>query len=48
MTTIIKAGPAFELLAENEFNDYSLSSPAISGGAMYFRTTKFLWAIGSK
>ena len=48
VTSIIKAGPAFEILAENEFNDYSLSSPAISGGTMYFRTTKFLWAIGNK
>jgi outer membrane protein assembly factor BamB len=48
VTSVIKAGPAFEILAENEFNDYSLSSPAISGGTMYFRTTKFLWAIGNK
>ena len=48
VTSVIKAGPEFQLLAENEFNDYSLSSPAVSGGQMFFRTTKFLWAIGSK
>jgi outer membrane protein assembly factor BamB len=48
VTSVIKAGPAFQVLAENEFDDYTLSSPAISGGRMYFRTTKFLWAIGSK
>jgi len=48
VTSVVKAGPAFQLLAENEFDDYSLSSPAISGGTIYFRTTKFLWAIGNK
>jgi len=48
VTSVVKAGPEFQLLAENEFDDYSLSSPAISGGTMYFRTTKFLWAIGNK
>ncbi len=48
VTSVVKAGPAFEVLAENEFDDYSLSSPAISGGQMFFRTTKFLWAIGAK
>jgi outer membrane protein assembly factor BamB len=47
VTSVIKAGPEFQLLAENEFDDYTLSSPAVSGGRMYFRTTKFLWAIGS-
>jgi outer membrane protein assembly factor BamB len=48
VTSVVKAGPQFELLSENEFSDYSLSSPAISNGTMYFRTTKFLWAIGNK
>jgi outer membrane protein assembly factor BamB len=48
VTSVIKAGPEFQVLAENEFDDYTLSSPAVSGGRMFFRTTKFLWAIGSK
>ena len=48
VTSVVKAGPEFQILSENEFNDYSLSSPAVSGGTMYFRTTKFLWAIGNK
>ena len=48
VTSVVKAGPAFELLAENEFDDYSLSSPAVSNGQIYFRTTKHLWAIGSQ
>jgi outer membrane protein assembly factor BamB len=48
VTSVVRAGPEFQVLSENEFEDYSLSSPAISGGTMYFRTTKFLWAIGNK
>jgi outer membrane protein assembly factor BamB len=48
VTSVVKAGPEFQVIAENEFDDYSLSSPAISNGTMYFRTTKFLWAIGAK
>lgn len=48
VTSVVKAGPQFLVLSENEFDDYSLSSPAISNGQMFFRTTKFLWAIGAK
>jgi outer membrane protein assembly factor BamB len=47
VTSVVKAGETFQLLAENEFDDYTLSSPAVSGGQIFFRTTKFLWAIGS-
>jgi outer membrane protein assembly factor BamB len=46
LTSVVKAGPSFEVLAENDFDDYTLSSPAIAGGRMFIRTTKFLWAIG--
>jgi outer membrane protein assembly factor BamB len=46
VTSVVRAGPEFQVLAENEFDDYTLSSPAIAGGRMFFRTTKFLWAIG--
>jgi outer membrane protein assembly factor BamB len=46
LTSVVKAGPVFEVIAENDFDDYTLSSPAISGGRIFFRTTKFLWAIG--
>ena len=48
VTSVVKAGPQFLVVSENEFDDYSLSSPAISNGQMFFRTTKFLWAIGAK
>jgi outer membrane protein assembly factor BamB len=48
LTSVVKAGPAFQLLAENELDDYTLSSPAISSGQIFLRTTKFLWAIGKR
>jgi hypothetical protein len=44
----VKAGPAFELVAENEVDDYVLSSPAISDGQIFIRTTKFLYCVGSR
>ena len=46
LTTVIKAGPKFEVLAENDLNDYTLSSPAISDGRIYLRTAQNLYAIG--
>jgi len=48
LTTVVKAGPAFEVLAENALNDYCLSSPAISGGQIFIRTATNLYAIGKK
>ena len=46
LTVVFKAGPKFEVLAENDLDDYTLSSPAISDGQIFIRTSKFLWAIG--
>ena len=48
LTTVVAAGPKFEVLAENPLNDYTLSSPAISDGRIYIRTTGHLYAIGTK
>jgi len=48
LTTVIKAGESFEVLAENNLNEYSLSSPAISDGQIFLRTTKHLYCIGKK
>jgi outer membrane protein assembly factor BamB len=46
MTVVFKAGPKFEVLAENDLDDYTLSSPSISDGQIFIRTSKFLHAIG--
>ena len=48
MTAVFKAGPSFELLAENPLNDYTLSSPAVSQGQIFIRTAKHLFAIGAR
>ena len=48
LTTVVAAGPKFEVLAENPLNDYVLSSPAISEGRIYIRTGQHLYAIGKK
>ena len=48
MTTVFKAGPQFVLVAQNALNDYCLSSPAISDGQIFIRTTSSLYAIGQR
>jgi len=48
MTTVLKAGPKFEILAENDLSDYTLSSPAISDRHIFLRTEHFLYAIGRR
>jgi outer membrane protein assembly factor BamB len=48
LTTVVKAGPKFEVLAENALNDYCLSSPAISDGHIFIRTAQHLYCIGKK
>lgn len=46
-TTVLKAGPRFEVLATNELNDgYTISSPAIVNGRIYLRTSTHLVCIG--
>jgi outer membrane protein assembly factor BamB len=46
VTSVVKAGPQFEILAENSLEDYTLSSPVISNGQIFLRTDFALWAIG--
>jgi outer membrane protein assembly factor BamB len=48
LTTVLRTGPKFEILAENSFDDYTLSSPAISEGQIFIRTTGALWVIGKR
>jgi outer membrane protein assembly factor BamB len=48
LTTVIKAGSTFEVLAENPLSDYTLSSPAISEGQIFIRTATNLYAVGKR
>jgi outer membrane protein assembly factor BamB len=45
-TTVLKVGPKFEVLAENDLSDFTLSSPAISDAHIFIRTAQFLYSIG--
>jgi outer membrane protein assembly factor BamB len=48
MTAVARAGPKFELLAQNDFGEYTLSSPAVSEGQIFIRTDSALYAIGKR
>ena len=48
VTVVVKAGPTFQVLAENDFDDYTLSSPAVSEGQIFIRTATHLYCIGSR
>lgn len=42
---VVKAGRTFDLLATNPLGDYSMATPAISEGRLYFRTGKSVTAV---
>ncbi len=46
LTSVVKAGTSFELMAENALDGYTLSSPVAAGGQLFIRTTEHLYAIG--
>jgi outer membrane protein assembly factor BamB len=45
---IIKDGDSFEQLAEIPLNDICLTAPAITDGMIFFRTQRYLIAVGKK
>lgn len=45
---IIQDGDTFKLLSEIPLNDICLTAPAITDGMIYFRTQKYLFAVGKK
>ena len=48
VTSVVQTGPTFTILAENNFEEYVLSSPAVSDGQIFIRTDKALYAIGER
>jgi outer membrane protein assembly factor BamB len=48
VTSVVRAGDTFELLAENDLGGYTLSSPAVSDGQLFLRTADYLWAVGTR
>jgi outer membrane protein assembly factor BamB len=45
---VLEAGKQFKVLAQNKLGGICLSTPAISAGTIFFRTTEKLVAVGSK
>ena len=43
---VLKAGAAYEVLAQNRMGEVCMATPAISEGRLYFRTRGHLVAIG--
>jgi outer membrane protein assembly factor BamB len=48
VTSVVRAGTTFEVLAENDLGEYTLSSPAVSQGQIFIRSDKALYAIGTR
>jgi outer membrane protein assembly factor BamB len=52
VTTVFRAGPKFEILASNTFNDpcapYCLASIAVSQGQLFVKTDAHLWVLGQR
>ena len=44
-TTVIEAGDEFKILGKNKLNDYTLASPAVSGGQIFIRTSNYLYCL---
>ncbi len=45
---VVKAAAKLEVLATNELNEATLSTPAISGGHLFIRTEERLYCVGEK
>jgi len=48
VTSVIKAGPEFELIAENPLEGFTLSSFAPADGQLFLRAGERLYCIGKK
>lgn len=47
-TYVLKAGPAFEVLAKNPLGEECYASPATAQGQLFIRTVGHLWCLGAK
>ena len=48
LMTVVAANDRYDKLAENQLDDDTIASPAVSNGRMYVRGKKFLYAIEKK
>ena len=47
VTSVVKAGTTFEVLAENALDGFTVASPAAASGQIFIRTASHLFAIGA-
>jgi len=47
VTTVVRPGPACEIVARNELGETCFASPALSGGQIFIRGDRHLFAIGT-
>lgn len=47
-TTVVKAGPQFEVLAVNKLDNHTLASPVAVGNQMFLRTADYLYCFQKK
>jgi outer membrane protein assembly factor BamB len=45
---VLKAGPTLDILATNDLADASQASPAVSGGKLFLKGSRFLYCIGKR
>ena len=48
VTTVVRPGPRFEVVARNELGENCYASPAVSQGQIFLRAQKHLYAIGTR
>lgn len=48
VTSILRPGPTYQLLAQNDIGEETYASPVVSGGQIFLRGVNHLYAIGSK
>jgi outer membrane protein assembly factor BamB len=48
VVSVVKAGPAFELLARNDVGESVVASPAIADGEIFLRGARHLFCVGGK
>ncbi len=44
---VVKAGPAFEVIAKNDMGEACMATPAISDGMIFIRTRDYIYALGA-
>ena len=47
VTSVLKAGPKFELVSRNELGEECSASPAVAHGQLFIRTVGHLWCVGA-